>query len=382
MKTPRKNYSQLCQEVEDEIERYYSNLTLIKVNREELDRSLDFQLGLSKEQVKLVVFFKHIHENYDLLEQKDKYKIDEIKKEYYLELLLLNTKSQHVYQFFPDKIKTDKTGKIYNDKYRHERLRLMIYKEFIEEKLKEPGFYAYIKEKAQIAKSIDIDKTKYESKLFQYCYWGSSATSEEIVNRLKNLGDYFQYYTKLFNNKKQLANRHPDVSSENKPKVNSNLNILQLEANLSDLILNTDNLFVLGEERLKAVLKLYSKYLTTIRRKEQKQDYIKHKREKYQCEEAVINEQKKKERDERIIELFKKGLPQTKIAKSFEPNISRTTVIEVLKLYKIQIRHKEGKSVKQISKELKLDYHFVHNHLGKLGLIKPPYLPKPITKKS
>jgi hypothetical protein len=50
-------------------------------------------------------------------------------------------------------------------------------------------------------------------------------------------------------------------------------------------------------------------------------------------------------------------------------------------LQKIQKAFKEGKTVLQISKELELDFIYVHNSLGKLGLVIPEYIPRPILKK-
>jgi hypothetical protein len=168
-------------------------------------------------------------------------------------------------------------------------------------------------------------------------------------------------------------------------KINSKeinkLNIIHKETNLSSLILNSENLIFLGEDGLKRVLKLYSKFITILRRKEQKQDYVDKKRTKYRENEAVINAQKKKERNQKIIKLYKEGLTNSAIARSFNPKISRTTVIKVLKQFKIQKAFKEGKTVLQISKELELDFIYVHNSLGKLGLVIPEYIPRPILKK-
>lgn len=55
-------YSELVQEVEEEIKRYYSNLPLKKDNREDLNRVLDFSIGLTQYQSKFVVLLDEVDE--------------------------------------------------------------------------------------------------------------------------------------------------------------------------------------------------------------------------------------------------------------------------------------------------------------------------------
>ena len=369
-------YSELVKEVEDKIKRYYSNLPLTYVSREKLDKYLDFNHELTDYQKDIVNSLNWVHINFNEFNDDYKYKIQELKKIWYFKSVVNNIPSNSIIEYFPNKILVDKSNRIYKDNYWYDRLRLLFFKVYVEEKLKEEEFYKYIEGKAKIAQEFDMWEDERDLKIRDLIL--NKYETSEGLDKVQNYIDFYYHYYNTHYKQQEKSNTHPNASMKNDPKEINRLNILQKEANLSAIILNTDNIVILGENRLKAVLKLYSNYLSSLRRKKKrKQDYVINKRKKYQENEAVVNAKKKKDRDQQIIKLFEEGKSKSAIARSFEPGISRTTVINVLKWHEIRKSYKEGKNVDLISKEFDLDYKYIFNHLLKEGLIDNPYLPIP-----
>ncbi|MCB2194416.1 MAG: hypothetical protein KQH79_01075 [Bacteroidetes bacterium] len=374
MTTRKITYSQLYQNILSEVNRYSQGEPLQFCDKSSIDAQFEKKNKLTAPQKKLLENISGVFSASNSFETEYKIKIDELLEIYYYQTVIHKIPSSYLYQYFPSKFLFDSKGILIKDYHKNSVVELMITSYFIHLIINERGFHSYLLKKSLEA----IERIPNYKKYIEFSLLLKNSNGLEYIRNYINC-NLALYEAQMVLN----PGNYEDINLVPIRWIEKNgiFYKKQIEANVAYWSLKLYDFSVMGTDRLKIMLKLYSKYLTTIRRKQQKEQYVKDKRNKYQKNEAALNKKAKKLRDAKIIQLKKTGMTHSEIAKSFTPQISRTTVIKVIRMNEIDKLYKQGKSVLDISLQLKIEYKKVHNYLIEMKHINSPSLPEPFSPK-